>query len=402
MDVSIEMSRDLGLGAAPLPRAPATAPDCLAPVFAQYPLPVVSARGVWLRTADGRRVLDLYGGHAVAALGYGHPGWTRALQAQARALQFQSNAVPLEVRARAARRLIAFSGLEFGSVFFVNSGAEANENALKMAFTLTGRSQVAAVEHAFHGRTAATGALTWGARQKGYGYPRAPFDVGFIPRDEIGAIDAQVTTATAAVIVEPVQGVGGAFALATPFLAALRRRCDAVGALLIFDEVQCGMGRCGAPFAAALHGLQPDMLTAAKALGNGFPCAALLMTPRVASGLKLDALGTTFGGGPMACAAIEAVIDAIESGQLLARVRQLWALIGERCLVGPVTGIQGAGLLIGLRTSRPAREIHRALLERDILAGTSADPSILRLLPPYVLGRRHVERLRAALRDIGG
>jgi acetylornithine/succinyldiaminopimelate/putrescine aminotransferase len=380
---------------------PSVLRDFLAPVFAQYPLPVVSAEGVWLHTADGRRVLDLYGGHAVAALGYGHPIWTRALTEQARSLSFQSNAVPMDVRLRAAERLIRFSGLDFDSVFFVNSGAEANENALKMAFTMTHRSHVVAIEHAFHGRTAAAGAVTWGAAAKWYGFPRTPFDVSFIARRDQAAIIQNVTERTAAVIVEPVQGVGGAFDLGAEYLKALRARCDAVGALLIFDEVQCGMGRVGESFAAKLYGVQPDMITTAKALGAGFPCAALLMSPRVSAAVKLDALGTTFGGGPMACAVIEAVIEAIESGHLLENVRRVGALIRERCIVGPVVGHQGAGLLVGLRTRGPAKAIHAALLERDILAGTSGDPNILRLLPPYVLQAEHVELLRDALLDIG-
>ena len=383
---------------AALPPAP---PDFLAPVFAQYALPVISGQGVWLNTSDGRRVLDLYGGHAVAALGYGHAAWTQALAAQAQQLNFQSNAVPLEIRARAARRLIEFSNLDFNSVFFVNSGAEANENALKMAFAITRRGHVAAVQHSFPGRTAATGALTWGAAAKWFGYPRTPFDVSFIARDDLDDIARQVTTATAAVMVEPVQGVGGAYDLKPEFLRALQARCQATGAQLIFDEVQCGMGRVGEPFAANLYGIQPDMLTTAKALGNGFPVAALLMSPRVAAAVKLDALGTTFGGGPMACAAVEAVIDAIESEALLARVRRVSARIRERCLVGPVTAAQGAGFLLGLRTARPAKEIHAALLERNILAGTSADPAILRLLPPFILDEQHVELLRSALLEIG-
>jgi acetylornithine/succinyldiaminopimelate/putrescine aminotransferase len=162
------------------------------------------------------------------------------------------------------------------------------------------------------------------------------------------------------------------------------------------------MGRVGEPFAANLYGIQPDMLTTAKALGNGFPVAALLMTPRVAAAVKLDALGTTFGGGPMACAAVEAVIEAIESEALLERVRRVSGLIRARCMVGPVTAAQGAGFLLGLRTTRPAKEIHAALLERNILAGTSADPAILRLLPPFILDDEHVELLRSALLDIAG
>jgi acetylornithine/N-succinyldiaminopimelate aminotransferase len=376
--------------------------DYLAPVFARYPLPVSSGEGVWLKTTDGRRVLDLYGGHAVAALGYGHPAWTRALTEQARTLSFQTNAVPVDVRVRAAQKLIRFSQLDFNSVFFVNSGAEANENALKMAFRITGRSHVAALEQSFHGRTAGAGAVTWGAAATWYGFPRTPFDVSFLPRRDLAAIEQQVTQRTAAVIIEPVQGQAGAFEHGAPYLSALRQRCTEVGALLIFDEVQCGMGRVGEPFAARLYGVQPDMITTAKALGGGFPCSALLMSPRVTAAIKLDSLGTTFGGGPMACALIEAVIDTIESERLLERVRATGALIRSRCIVGPITGHQGAGLLVGLRSTRPAKEVHAALLERGILAGTAADPNIVRVIPAFVLEAAHVELLRAALLDIGG
>ena len=168
--------------------------DFLAPVFSQYPLEVVSAKGVWLTNSRGERVLDLYGGHAVAALGYAHPAWTAALARQAELCQFQSNAVAMQVRARAAARLVHFSRLPFASLFFVNSGAEANENALKVALRMTGRPHVAAIEGAFHGRTAAAGAVTWGAQAKGYGFPRTPFDVSFIPRAATAAITAQVAS----------------------------------------------------------------------------------------------------------------------------------------------------------------------------------------------------------------
>ncbi len=373
----------------------------LAPVFAQYPIEVASAEGVWLKTRDGRKVLDLYGGHAVAALGYGHPRWLKALEQQARSVLFQTNAVAMEVRERAAARLVRFAGLGLDSVFFVSTGAEANENALKLALRITNRAHVAAIEHSFHGRTAAAGAVTHGAANKWYGFPRAPFDVSFIPRRDEAAVAQHVTDSTAAVIVEPVQGLAGAFDLGRPFLEALRQRCDAVGALLVFDEVQCGMGRCGQPFAANLYGVVPDMITTAKALGSGFPCAALLMAPTVARHLKIDMLGTTFGGGPMACAVIEAVIDAIETEDLLANVRRISALIRETCEIGPIVGSQGAGFLLGLKTSRPAKDVQRELLERDILTGTSADPNILRLLPPFTLGEGHVVDLRDALQNLG-
>jgi len=384
----------------PATRPAAASHDFLAPVFAQYPIEVVSAQGVWLTNSRGERVLDLYGGHAVAALGYGHPGFTRALTNQAQSCNFQSNAVAMQVRTRAAERLVRFSKLPITSVFFVNSGAEANENALKLAFRMTSRPQVAAVVGSFHGRTAGAGAVTWGAQQKWYSYPRTPFDVSFIPRGNVEAIPGFVTDKTAAVIVEPVQGLAGAVDLGAEFLEALRRRCDEVGALLIFDEVQCGMGRVGHPFAANMYGVTPDMITTAKALGNGFPCGALLATEKVSAALQLDLLGTTFGGGPMACAVMEAVIDAIESENLLERVRRVGSYIRQTCIVGPVTGHQGAGFLTGLRTTRPAKEIQAELLECGILAGTATDPNILRLLPPFILQEEQIDMLRDTLADL--
>lgn len=378
---------------------PAT--DHLAPVYAQWSLDVVDASGVHLHTRDGRQVLDLYGGHAVAALGYSHPRLLAALETQARSLIFQSNAVPLEVRARAATRLTRFAGLGLDTAFFINTGAEANENALKLALKITGRRKVVAVEGSFHGRTAAAGAVTWGALKKWYGFPQTPFDVEFVPRGDLAAVERVVDAATAAVIVEPIQGVGGALDLGGEFLAALRARCSAVGALLVFDEVQCGMGRTGFPFAANMYGVAPDMLTTAKALGAGFPCAALLLTDHVARHLKTDDLGTTFGGGPLACAMIETVVDIIESEGLLANVRRLSQQIRETCVVGPVVATQGAGFLLGLRTRRPAKDVQRELLERhDILTGTSGDPHVVRILAPFVLEAQHVAALRDALASL--
>jgi len=169
---------------------------------------------------------------------------------------------------------------------------------------------------------------------------------------------------------------------------------------LIFDEVQCGMGRTGAPFGANYYGVTPDIITAAKALGNGFPVSALLLSPRVAAQIKYDDMGTTFGGGPIACAVAEAVIDAIESESLLANVRQVSTYIRANCVIGPVTGVQGAGFLLGLKTSRPAKEVQAALLQKDILTGTSGDPKVLRLLPAYILNEGHVDQLHDALATI--
>jgi acetylornithine/N-succinyldiaminopimelate aminotransferase len=379
-------------------------PRFLLPVYAQTPVEPVSGRGVMLRTSDGRELLDFYGGHAVALLGYAHPRLLAALAAQAEQLFFQSNIVPLAVRARAARRLVEFAPEGLGSAFLVNSGAEANENALKLALRHTGRAHVVALHGSFHGRTAAAAAVSHGSgdsRVSWYGLPRAPFDVTFVPHDDLAALEAALAAApTAALIAEPVQGLGGAVALGGEYLAAARELTRRAGALLIFDEVQCGMGRTGQPFAAQTWGVTPDLLTTAKGIAGGFPAGAVLMTPEIAAGVRRGELGSTFGGGPMACALIEAVIATIEEEGLLARVRQLSQRIRDTCVVGPVTGVQGAGYLLGLRTSRPAKDVVGELLARGILTGTCNDPAVVRLLPALVLEAAHVDRLAATLAEL--
>ena len=366
-------------------------------VYKTLPFEPVKGHGVFIEDANGRRVLDLYGGHAVAVLGYAHPALTAAIQRQTRELLFQSNAVPLAIRNRAAEKLAAFAPSRVGRVFFANSGAEANENALRLSLKLTGRKKIVAVEHGFHGRTAAAAAVTWGARESWFAFPYAPMDVKFVARDDADALRSAVDADTAAVIVEPVQGLAGAYDLAPAFLEAARVACDRTGALLILDEVQTGMGRLGEPFGAQLYGIEPDILTTAKGLAGGLPAGAVLMTREIAAELKPGELGTTFGGGPVACAAMIAVIDAIEREGLLARVRATSAQIRALCQTGPVTGIHGAGLLLGLRTSPRAAAVRDALLARNILTGVSADPHVLRLLPPLILGEEHVQTLTAAL-----
>jgi len=369
-------------------------------VYGQLPLEATSAQGVYLH-AGKRRIIDFYGGHAVAALGYAHPALLAALGKQAKTMYFQSNAVALDVRAQAGDALAAFAPAGLDRVFFVNSGAEANENALRVACRATGRSRVLAIEHGFHGRTAAAGAVTWGAAKSWYGFPRTPFDVDFIPRDDTARAREMINSDTAAVIVELVQGLAGAYDLDSAFVLAIVEACRRSGALLIIDEVQSGVGRTGAPFAANLYGITPDMLTTAKALGGGFPCSALLMTEALAGTLKSGDLGTTFGGGPMACALISTVIEVIRRDRLMDNVRLLSAEIRKSAVVGPVTGIQGRGFLLGLRCLRPAKDVQAALLERDVLVGLSSDPKVVRLLPPLTLEKQHVDKLINALCDIG-
>jgi len=369
------------------------------PVYGQLPFVPQSATGCDILTSDNRRILDLYGGHAVAALGYGHPHLERAICEQSKTLLFQSNAVALDIRASAAEKLISAAPENLCRVFFVNSGAEANENALRMACVATGRSKVVAITHGFHGRTAAAAAVTWNS-DKWYGFANTPFEVEFIERDDCEAAIRKIGDDVAAVIFEPVQGVAGAYNLSGDFLDTLRKQTTQHGAILIADEVQSGIGRCGHFFAVQAYGIEPDIISSAKALGGGFPCGAILCTEELAAKFGPGDLGSTFGGGPIAAAAIVAVLETIEAEDLLANVRAREAQIRNSCVTGPVGKIQGMGLLLGLVCDRPALAVRDALLEQDILTGTSADPKILRVLAPLVLKEEHVDRLAKALASI--
>lgn len=369
------------------------------PVYGQLPFVPERASGCDIFTKDGRRILDLYGGHAVAALGYGHPRLVKAITEQGNKLLFQSNAVALDIRAEAAEKLVNVAPDGLDRVFFVNSGAEANENALRMACITTGRKKILALTGGFHGRTAAAAAVTWNS-DRWYGFPSRPFEVDFIPRDDIAAAQRMIGDDIAAIIFEPVQGIAGAYDLSTEFIHALRTATEKHGVVLIADEVQSGVGRCGQFFAIQAHETRPDILTSAKALGGGIPCGAVLCSHATAAKFGSGDLGSTFGGGPIAAAAITATIDAIETEGLLMNVRRAEAAIREQCVVGPIKKIQGMGLLLGLICDRPAVEVRDALLDHDILTGTSSDPEILRILAPLVLEPGHIDHLAEALRDI--
>ena len=375
--------------------------SALLDVYPRLDIEPVRGQGSRLFTKDGREFIDFYGGHAVALLGYAHPRLLEALERQARDLFFQSNLMPLAVRERAAERLAAFGPTGLTKVFFVNSGAEANENALRIAIRATGRRTIVAVEGGFHGRTAAAGAVSAG-HETWYGFPAAPFETRVVPFDDGTALDAAIDTDTAAVIFEPVQGIAGARALSRSFVAKAREMTRARGAVLILDEVQCGMGRTGFPFAAQAYGVTPDLLTTAKGLAGGFPAGAVLMSDALAGAVGRNDLGSTFGGGPMAMALVETVIDVIETEGLLDRVRRLSQRLMEETLGGPVAAVQGMGFLLGLRTHGPAERVNARLRERGILAGGSNDPAIVRLLPPLVLEDADVDRLVGALQEIAG
>ena len=374
--------------------------DALLPVYAQMPVRPVSGHGSWLVDESGAEWLDAYGGHAVAATGHSHPHVVQAISKQAATLLFYSSVVAHPNREALARELARLSPDPLGRVFFCNSGAEANENALHLARKVTGRQGVVSLAGGWHGRTVATLAVTDGPKYEA-GALRAGMPLSIrVPFDDVAALDRAVDASIAAVILEPVQGMTGARDCSPEFLAAARRICSERGALLIFDEVQCGVGRCGAFTAAESFGVVPDVLTLAKGLGSGLPIAATITTPEVAARLAIGDLGSTFGGGPVPCAAALATIEVIEREGLIENAIVVGEQLRKGALEIGVTSVQGRGLLLGLRLDRPAAEVQRALFERRILTGTSSDPAVLRLLPPLSFSAAEADLLLEGLREV--
>jgi acetylornithine/succinyldiaminopimelate/putrescine aminotransferase len=379
---------------------PALSGPALLSVYAQMPVRPVQGRGSWLTDEAGEQWLDAYGGHAVASTGHSHPDVVRAIAEQAGKLLFYSAAVPLALREQLAERLASLCPEPLGKVFLCNSGAEANENALALARKRTGRRNVVSVKGGWHGRTPGVLACTDGARYeemaKRSGIPLSTR----VEFNDIAALEAVVDRSVAAVIVEPVQGIQGARDCSPEFLRAAREICSAAGAALIFDEIQCGTGRCGAFTAAESYGVVPEALTMAKGLAAGLPAAATVIVPWLAEGLTIGDLGSTFGGGPVICAAALANLDVIERERLVENAIEVGGYITRRALEIGVSGVQGRGLLIGLRLTRPAAEIQKALFAHRIITGTSADPNVLRLMPPLSFSRSEADLVLDAMAQV--
>jgi acetylornithine/N-succinyldiaminopimelate aminotransferase len=372
----------------------------LLPVYASMPVRPIRGRGSWLIDEDGEEWLDAYGGHAVASTGHSHPEVVRAIAEQAERLLFYSTAVLLPQREELAEKLAALCPDPLGQVFFCNSGAEANENALHLARRSTNRQTIVTLRGGWHGRTAATLACTDGPR-----YEEAARRAGMplsvkVPFDDVAALDAAVDDRVAAVLVEPVQGFAGARDCSPDFLQAARRICSDRGAALLFDEVQCGVGRCGGFSAAEAFGVTPDALTFAKGLAGGLPIGAVIAAPSLTDSLTPGDLGSTFGGGPVPCAAALANNGVIEREGLIANAVEVGAHLARGARALGVSKVTGRGLLLGLHLGRPAVEVQRALFARRILTGTSTDPQILRLLPPLSFSLREADLLLAGLEEV--
>jgi acetylornithine/succinyldiaminopimelate/putrescine aminotransferase len=380
--------------------APEHAAQALLPVYAQMPVRPVSGHGSWLVDAEGNEWLDAYGGHAVASTGHCHPHVVQAIADQAGKLLFYSTAVALEIRERLAAELVARCQVPGARVFLCNSGAEANENALHLARRSTGRSGVVAVEGGWHGRTVATLACTDGEKYQAWARAAGMPLARRVPFDDVAALERAVDETTAALIVEPVQGLAGARDCAPEFLRAARAACDRHGAALIFDEIQCGVGRCGAFTAAEAYGVTPDAITLAKGLASGLPIGALVVGSKLAAGVKTGDLGSTFGGGPVVCAAALATLEVIDRENLIANAITVGERLKRGALALGVSKVSGRGLLLGLHLGCAAAEVQKALFARHILTGTSADPQVLRLMPPLTFSTAEADRLLEALAEV--
>ena len=359
-------------------------------------MPIVAERGdgVWIYTSDGDKYLDLYGGHAVAGTGHCHPHVVEAIRKQAGNLIFYSNLVYSSARARAAEKLVSIAPDALTKTFFCNSGTEANENAMRMARMFTGREKIITFSGGFHGRTADAISATFLGKYREIGKPNVPGHL----EAQFGNIDSVRELAddtVAAIMLEPIQSMAGVSMAQPDFYRALRTLCDERGIVLIYDEVQTGVGRTGQWFFAgseAGDGVVPDIVTLAKALGSGVPVGACLVTDAISSRIKENDLGTTFGGGMVAMAAVTATLEAIENDGMLENVRRVEAYLRKRLQeVQGVVAVHGLGFLLGIEFEENAAAVHKRLLDRKIITGTSSNPKVLRLLPPLCLTEAHVD-----------
>jgi acetylornithine/N-succinyldiaminopimelate aminotransferase len=362
-----------------------------------------TGKGAKLIDAEGKVYWDLLAGIAVNALGYRHPRLVRALREEAKNVLHVSNLFYHPAQGLLAERLVILSG--FPKVFFCNTGTEATEAAVKLTRLATpGRSRMVALEGGFHGRTMGALALTG---NEGYRKPFEPL-VGttvFLPPNDVAALNAAVTPDTSAIFLEPIMGEGGILPLTPEYVAAARAAADRVGASLVFDEVQSGLGRTGHLFVFQELGVTPDLVTLAKPLGGGLPLGAVLVGPKINALVKPGMHGTTFGGNPVACRlGLETINEIVEAG-LLAKIRETGEWFGKklksakRRSKAAIVDVRGRGLMWGVELDRDAAEVQRKLLGKGFVVGTSRT-NVLRLLPPYVIPRPALARFIKALEEI--
>ena len=371
-------------------------------VYPLFPVNIVKGKGCRVWDENGQEYLDLYGGHAVISIGHAHPNYVKRISEQVAQLGFYSNSVVNRLQEQLAERLGKVCGYEDYQFFLINSGAEANENALKLASFHNGRTRILSAEKAFHGRTSLAVEAT--NNPKIIAPINANGHVTHLPLNDIEAWQKEIKKGdVCAVIIECIQGVGGIRMVTSEFMKALREACDETDTVLICDEIQCGYGRSGKFFAHQHLGVQPDMITVAKGIGNGFPMGGVLISPKYAP--VYGQLGTTFGGNHLACAAALAVLDVIEEEGLVANAAKVGEYLKNEIIgmnLPHVTDVRGKGLMIGVDLDIPYKEPRTKLLfEQHCFTGCSGT-NVLRLLPPLCLSMdeasEFLERLQKVMK----
>lgn len=359
----------------------------LFPVYPLFDINIVKGKGCHVWDDKGQEYLDLYGGHAVISIGHCHPHYVDMLTKQLNTLGFYSNSVINTLQSQLAERLGQVCGYPDYKLFLINSGAEANENALKLASFHTGRKRVLAAGKAFHGRTSLAVEAT--DNPKIVAPVNSNGHVTFLPLNDLAAFEAELDKGdVAAVIVECIQGVGGIRMATAEFMQGLRKACDKTGTVLICDEIQCGYGRSGKFFAHQHLGVKPDIITCAKGIGNGFPMGAVIISPKFEAVYGM--LGTTFGGNHLACTAALAVLDVIEHEQLVNNAAKVGAYLMEELKKlqqtdAHIVDVRGEGLMIGIEYDQPIKALRNALVHDEHVFTGAASTNILRLLPPLTL-----------------
>jgi acetylornithine/N-succinyldiaminopimelate aminotransferase len=371
-----------------------------APAYARYPVVFESGDDVYLTDTSGKRYVDLYGGHCVSILGHSPKSVIDAISEQSRRLMFYSNVVYSPVRASASRKLVTMAPEGFDRVFFCNSGTEANENAIKLAWKMTGRKGIASTIGGWHGRTLASLSVTHSPKLR-IPYQFALPSVDFVPFGDAEALDQcfKKNPDIASFILEPIQSINGCNTAPDQYFRDIRNICNQHGVMLIFDEIQTGVGRTG-KFSYSEHvDIKPDLITLAKSLAAGFPIGAVLMPERVASDLKIGDLGSTFAGGMLACAACEATLNEIESKNYMSNASLVFDALSEQ-LSGTDLVVRGKGCLIGIHLPCESKAVVGKLFNEGWITGTSDVPDVMRIMPPIITPINIIKEFATALKEI--
>ena len=367
-------------------------------VYPLYDLNISRAKGAWVFDESGRKFLDFYGGHAVISIGHSHPKYVEAIQEQISKIGFYSNSVINPLQSDLATSIGRISGLDEYQLFLINSGAEANENAIKLSSFHNNRSKVISFRHGFHGRTSAAVNVTDNQNiiaPINRGFENIMLEMG----DEEALSEALSLGDVSAVIIEGIQGVAGIYEASHSFLQHIRNETEKYNTLMIMDEVQAGYGRSGEFFTFQPSSLKPDLITIAKGMGNGFPIGGVLIHPSIKS--KYGMLGTTFGGNHLACVAAKTVLEVIDTEQLIAHAANMGAYLKQELQgINGIKEIRGRGLIIGIELYSPVKPLRAKLLfDHNVFVGSAANPNTLRLLPPLNITKEEVDICLDALRS---